>query len=41
MNKQQYTYILSHGRNNFAEISKNLIMYRSDNNFIEGRESTK
>ena len=28
-------YIESYGKNNFAEISKNLTRYRSENNFVE------
>jgi len=41
MNKQQYTYILPHEKNGFAEISKNLVRYRSDNNFIGGKGVNK
>jgi len=30
----KYVHILIHGKNNFAEIFKNLARYRSENNFL-------
>jgi len=31
---QRYLRIFAYGKNNFVEVSKNLVRYRSENNFI-------